>query len=79
VRLVPDPLTPYNHLRIYRSNTDQLGQFSLTDIAPGKYKVTARRMVTSDEAASKSEPQAITLSEGEQKKIRIELEKPQQP
>jgi hypothetical protein len=79
VRLVPDPLTPYNHLRIHRTNTDQLGQFSLADIAPGKYKVTARRMITSEEAANKSEPQAVTLSEGEHKKIQIESEKPQQP
>jgi Carboxypeptidase regulatory-like domain len=79
VRLVPDPLTPYNHLRIHHTNTDQLGQFSLADIAPGKYKVTARRMITSEEAANKSEPQAVTLSEGEHKKIQIEFEKPQQP
>lgn len=79
VRLVPDPMTPYNHLRIHRTNTDQLGQFSLTDIAPGKYKVTAKRMITSEEAANKSEPQAVTLSEGEHKKIQVEIEKPQQP
>ena len=79
VRLVPDPLTPYNHLRIYRTNTDQLGQFSLNAIAPGKYKVTARRMVASDEAPQKSEPQAITLSESEQKRTQIKLEKSQQP
>jgi hypothetical protein len=79
VRLVPDPLTPYNHLRIHRTNTDQLGQFSLKDIAPGKYKVTAKRMLTSEEATNKSDPQAIRLSESEHKKIQIELEKPQQP
>jgi hypothetical protein len=79
VRLVPDPLTPYNHLRIQRTNTDQLGQFSLKDIAPGKYKITARRMIASDEAGDKSELQAITLSDREQKKIQIELKKPQQP
>jgi len=74
VRLVPDPLTPYNHVRFHRTNTDQFGQFSLTDIAPGKYKVTARRMIPSHEVGSKSEPQAITLSEREHKKIEIRIE-----
>src|SRR5262245_7368403 len=79
VRLVPDPLTPYNHARLHRTNTDQLGQFSLTDIAPGKDKVTARRMIPSQQSGYKSETQAITMSESEHKKreIRIE-EKPQE-
>jgi hypothetical protein len=36
VSLVLDPLTPYNRLLIHRSTTDQLGHFTLTDIAPGK-------------------------------------------
>lgn len=34
VRLVPDPLTAYNHLRIQLTTTDQLGHFSLTDMRP---------------------------------------------
>jgi len=78
VRLVPDPLTPYNHLRIHRTNTDQLGQFSLADIAPGQYKVTARRMIPSQAAGYKSEPQAVTLSESERKKIEIKMEEKHQ-
>ena len=75
VRLVPDPLTPYNHLRIQRTTTDQLGRFSLTDIAPGEYKLTARPMASSETAARQSEPQAITLSANDHKTTQIMLEK----
>jgi hypothetical protein len=71
-------LTPYNHLRIQRTTTDQLGHFSLTDIAPGKYKLTARPMASSEIAAYKAEPQAITLSENDHKTTQIRLEKPQE-
>jgi hypothetical protein len=78
VWLVPDSLTPYNHLRIQRTTTDQLGHFSLTDIAPGKYKLTARPMASSEIAAYKAEPQAITLSENDHKTTQIRLEKPQE-
>lgn len=76
VRLAPDPLTPYNHLRIQRTTTDQLGHFSLTNIAPGKYKLTARPMASSENTAYKTEPQAITLSENDHKTTQIKLEKP---
>lgn len=78
VRLVPDPLTPYNRLRIERTTTDQLGHFSLTDIAPGKYKLTARPMASSGTAAYKAEPQAITLSENDHKTTQLTLEKSQE-
>jgi len=78
VRLVPDPLTPYNHLRIQRATTDQLGHFSLTDIPPGKYKLTARPMAPSETAAYKAEPQAITVSENDHKTAQLKLEKPQE-
>ena len=78
VRLVPDPLTPYNDLRIERTTTDQLGHFSLTNIAPGKYKLTARPMASSETAAYKAEPQAITLSESDHKTTQLRLEKPQE-
>ena len=75
VRLVPDPLTPYNHLRIQRTTTDQLGHFSLPNVAPGKYKLTTRPMASSETAAYKAEPQAITLSENEHKTTELKLEK----
>jgi len=78
VKLVPDPLTPYNHLRIQRTTTDQLGHFSLTDVAPGKYKLTARPMASSETAAYKAEPQNITLSENDHRTTQIKLEKQQE-
>jgi hypothetical protein len=78
VRLVPDPLTPYNRLRIHSTTTDQLGHFTLTDIAPGKYKLTAKPVVSSETPGYKAEPQAITLAENDHKTAEIKLEKPQE-
>jgi hypothetical protein len=78
VRLVPDPLTPYNHLRIQRTTTDQLGHFSLIDIAPGKYSLTAKPMVSSENSVYKSGTQSITLSESDHKTIDVKLEKRQE-
>jgi hypothetical protein len=75
VQLVPDPLTAFNRSRILRTSSDQLGHFILKDIPPGKYKVIAKPPNPSEGAARKSEPQAITLSEGEQKKTEIKIEK----
>ena len=78
VRLVPDPLTPYNRLRIHSSATDQLGHFTLTDIAPGKYKLTAKPMVSSETPAYRAESQAIRLAENDHKTAEIKMEKPQE-
>ncbi len=76
VRLVPDPLTPYNHLRIHRTKTDQLGHFSMIGIAPGEYAIRARPVVSS--SGYKSETQSITLSENDHKTIEMKLEKQQE-
>jgi carboxypeptidase family protein len=78
VRLVPDALTPYNHLRIQRTTTDQLGHFSLTDIAPGKYTLAAKPTVSSESSVYKSETQSITLSESDHKTIEMKFEKRQE-
>lgn len=75
VRLVPDPLTSYNRLRIQRTTTDQLGHFSLIDIALGKYAVTAKPIPSS--SGYKSVKQSITLSESEHKTIEMKVEKQQ--
>jgi hypothetical protein len=77
VRLAPDPLTPYNHLCIQRTTTDQLGHFSLTNIAPGKYSLTAKPMVSSETTPYKSEPQTLMLTENDHKTIEMKLEKQQ--
>jgi len=77
VRLAPDRLTLYNHLRIQRTTTDQLGHFSLTNIAPGKYTVTAKPRVSSEATLYKSEPQTLTLAENDHTTIEMKLEKQQ--
>lgn len=77
VRLAPDPLTPYNHLRIQRTITDQLGHFSLAKIAPGKYTLTAKPMVSSETFPYKSEPQTLMFAENDHKTIEMKLEKQQ--
>ena len=78
LRLVPDPLTPYNRFRVERATTDQLGHFSVTDIAPGKYRVTAKPMVSSESGSYKSEAQSITLSGNDHKTMQVKLEKQQE-
>lgn len=73
VRLVPDLLTPYNHLRIYRTSTDQVGHFSIPDIAPGKYKLTAKPMASAETHHYKSDPQSVTLSENDRKTVELKF------
>jgi hypothetical protein len=78
VRVAPDPATPYNRFRLYRTITDQLGHFSLTGLAPGKYRVSARLPASSGSSSDKSEPQPVTLSENDHQSIQLKLVKPQQ-
>ena len=78
VRLAPDPLTPYNRLRIRHTTTDQLGHFSWTDLAPGKYRVAAKLTVTPDSPPSKSEPQSVTINNNDHKAVQMNLIKPQE-
>ncbi len=78
VRLAPDPLTPYNHLRIQRTTTDQLGHFSVANMAPGKYTLTAKPMVSSEATPYKSVPQILTLTENGHKSIEMKLKKQQE-
>lgn len=79
VRLAPDPTTPYNHLRTQRTTTDQLGHFSITNVAPGKYTLTAKPAVSSEAPTPyKSGPQILTLTENDHKSIEIKLEKQQE-
>jgi Carboxypeptidase regulatory-like domain len=76
VRLVPEPLTPYNRFRVHSTKTDQFGHFSLIGVAPGKYTVKARPVVSS--SGYKSGTQSITLSENDHKTIEMKLEKRQE-
>jgi hypothetical protein len=76
IRLAPDPLTPYNHLHIQRTTTDQRGHFALSDVAPGKYTVLTKPVAPS--TAYKPDTQSLTLSENDHKTIEVKLEKPQE-
>lgn len=78
VRLVPDPLTPYNHLRLQHTTTDQLGHFAVSAIAPGKYTLTAKPMASGESTSYKSEPQSLSLSANDHQTIELKFEKQQQ-
>ena len=73
VRLIPDPETPYNRFRAQRTNTDQVGRFSFIGIAPGRYKVLAKSSVAEGIQAAISDPQIISLSDRERKRLQLTL------
>jgi Carboxypeptidase regulatory-like domain len=75
IRLAPDPLTLYNHVRIQRTTTDQLGRFSLANLAPGKYTLTAKPVLSSEATRYKSEPQTLRLTGNDHKIIEMHLKK----
>ncbi len=77
-RLDPDPITPYNRFRRLHIDTDQTGHFLLTHLAPGNYRVYARFPSSPASRAYKSEPQPLTLSEGDRKVIQVKLVKVEQ-
>jgi len=76
VRLRPDPETPYNESRGREATTDQNGHFSITDLAPGKYRVTAKLTAEPGLPAPKSEAQAVTLHEGDRQSVQLTPEEP---
>jgi hypothetical protein len=75
VRLIPDPRTRYNNLRIQRTNTDQRGHFLINSIAPGKYTVTAKPSASSETGGYEPATQSITFSENDHQTLDIKLEK----
>lgn len=50
----------------------------MTDIAPGKYQLAAKPVQSSEKAAYKAKPKAITFSENDHKSAEVKLEKPQE-
>ena len=46
----------------------------MNEIAPRKYKLTAKPMESSETNPYKSDPQAITLSENDHKTVQVKLE-----
>lgn len=77
VRIKPDPETPYIQFRSRSTTTDQTGHFSVTGLAPGKYRVIAKSPVSLGSDPLKSDPQTVTLSEHDQKTIQLAIVKPQ--
>ena len=73
VRIVPDPETTYNRIRRRDTTTDQNGQFVLSGVAPGKYRVTARSPAAPTGDVATAEPQSVTLSERDHKTIQLTL------
>ena len=76
VHIVPDPKTPYNRFRSDSANTDQTGHFVITGLAAGKYRVVGRTGASQGGEVLKSEPQNVTLSEGEHKTIQLTVQPP---
>jgi protocatechuate 3,4-dioxygenase beta subunit len=76
VRIHPDPETPFNHLRAKSTTTDQNGHFSILNLAPGKYKVTAKLETDAAAPAATAEAQTLTLHEGDHQSVQLTLEEP---
>jgi Carboxypeptidase regulatory-like domain len=71
VRITPEPETAYNRFRSRSTRTDQTGRFSVTGLAPGKYRLSARSVVPGQSVAVKSDSQTITLSEHDHKTLQL--------
>ncbi len=77
VKVRVDPESEYNRSRSEQVNTDQNGHYVLKDLAPGKYKVTAKVPSSGADAPSiKSEPVTVTLGEREHRGLDIKITVP---
>src|SRR5207248_1851608 len=77
VRITPDPETPYNPFRSRSAKTDQTGNFSITGLAPGEYRVFASYPASPRSGSLKSDAQLVTLSEHAHKTVQLVMVKPQ--
>jgi FlaG/FlaF family flagellin (archaellin) len=76
VRLRPEPETPYNHRRGQTTSTDQNGHFTVSNLTPGKYQVTAKLASEAGTPAAASDPQTVTLIERDRQSLQLKLEEP---
>jgi len=76
VRIAPDPETPYVRFHSQRTSTDQSGHFSVTGLAPGKYRVISKSPALPGSDPLKSDPQMVTLSEHDHKTVDLVIPKP---
>jgi hypothetical protein len=79
VRITPDPETPFNHLRLRSSRTDQGGRFSFTGVAPGRYHVIARASASDGDKPAASDPETVALSGRDHKTIPLKVVPTQAP
>ena len=78
VSIRPEPDTLYNHSRAKSTSTDQNGHFSIENLAPGKYRITAKLGSDSAAPAATSDPQTLTLRESDHQSVQLTLEEPKQ-
>ena len=76
VRITPDPETPYIRFRSRSTRTDQNGHYSITGLAPGKYRVIAKSPASEGSDSLKSDPQSVTLSEHGHETVQLVIVKP---
>jgi len=76
VRILPEPVIPYNRFRSVSLRTDQIGHFSVPNLAPGKYQVFARSPALDGGGSLKSDPQIVTLSESDRKMVQLVIVRP---
>jgi protocatechuate 3,4-dioxygenase beta subunit len=77
VRITPEPENFYNKFRASSTKTDQMGHFSFNCVPPGKYRVVAKSPPSEGIDPIKSEPQSVTLAEGDHKSIDAKIVKPE--
>jgi hypothetical protein len=77
VRIAPEPETPYNRSRSHSARTDQSGHFWVTGMAPGTYRVVAKCPASPGSGSLRSDPQIVTLSEGDHKTVQLTIAKPE--
>jgi len=78
VRIHPELETPFNHLRSNATSTDQNGHFSIANLAPGRYVVTAKLASEAGATRPASEAQTITLHEGDRQSLQLALAEPKE-
>ena len=75
IRITPDPENFYNRFRASSTKTDQMGHFSFNCVPPGKYRVVAKSPPLEGSEPIKSEPQTVTIAEGDHKTIEAKIVK----
>ncbi len=77
VKLAPDPMTDYNDMRQDATSTDQNGHYVLSNVPPGRYRVTARLAASGAEATPvRSEPVAVTVTPREHRAVDMKVTVP---